>query len=53
MFWEFFAVYTGLNLALIEAFLWIVSAWQTNLVRNQVREQLHDTAVMLRHQISP
>lgn len=48
LFWKLFLVYAGLNLTLAVGFLIVVTAWQRTQVNEQVRQRLHDTAVVLR-----
>ena len=50
LFWKIFSVYTGLTVTIAAAFLFVVSVWQTNLVREQLHRQLYDLAVLLRSQ---
>ena len=47
LFWKIFFVYTGLTVTTAAAFLFYVSVWQTNLVREQLQHQFYDLAVLL------
>lgn len=48
LFWKLFLVYAGLNVTLAVGFLVLVTAWQRTQVNEQVKQRLHDTAVVLR-----
>lgn len=47
-FWKLFISYTLLNLAATVTFVVIVSGWQQDVVIEQVRQRLFDSAVLLR-----
>ncbi|HTN74350.1 MAG TPA: histidine kinase dimerization/phospho-acceptor domain-containing protein, partial [Pirellulaceae bacterium] len=51
LFWKLFLVYAGLNLALTGGFLLVTVAWQKDLVLEQARLRLRDSAQALRSQL--
>lgn len=51
LFWKLFVSYALLNLAATVTFVLIVSGWQQDLVIEQVRQRLHDSAVLVRSQL--
>lgn len=49
---KLFLVYAALNLSLAIAYVTVVAKWHREVVMDQVEEGLHDTAVVLRSQVS-
>ena len=52
LFWKLFVSYTVLNLAATVTFVVIVSGWQQDQVIEQIRQRLHDSAALIRSDLS-
>jgi two-component system, OmpR family, phosphate regulon sensor histidine kinase PhoR len=52
LFWKLFVSYTVLNLAATVTFVVIVSGWQQDQVIEQIRQRLHDSAALVRSDLS-
>src|SRR5690554_6702453 len=51
LFWKLFFIYAGLNLTLVVCFLLVAINGQRDLVLQQARLRLRDSAVLLRSQL--
>ncbi len=51
LFWKLFITYAALNLAASLTFVVIVSGWQQDLVIEQIKQRLHDSASLVRSDV--